>query len=139
MALQPLTKSAGTGLHVAGALAGIHAAEVITEPGEIPVLAGHVAAGDINMEDPIAVRGSPFQEGYRAGDRADVMAEARERLLRRDYAVPPVAGERFCAAFQDRRPERTCFLVVASAARRAVGQPNQRMSYQPPGGHVESL
>ena len=85
---------------------------------------GHVAAGDINVQNPIAGRADPFQHGNRASDRADVMAEARERLLRRDYTMSPIAGERFFAAFQNWRPEWADLPVVALSARRAERQPN---------------
>jgi hypothetical protein len=84
------------------------------------MLPGHVAASDIHMQDPIAVRGGPFQQRHRAGDRANVVAEARERLLWRDHAVSPIVGERLFAVLQNRRAEQTRFPVVASAARRAV-------------------
>src|SRR5262249_58395576 len=92
--LQPLAQRAGPGLRVAGALAGVHGAQVVAQLTEGAGKPGDVAPRDVNVQDAVAVRGRPLQQWHRAGDGADVVAVPGQRFLRRDHAVAPVAGVR---------------------------------------------
>src|SRR5262249_12814096 len=103
IALQRFAQRAGPGLRVAGALAGVHGAQVAAQLAERPGKPGAVASGDVNVQNAVAVRGGPLQQRHRAGDRADVVAVPRQRLLWRYDAVAPVAGVPLLAVSQSRR------------------------------------
>ena len=133
VALQPLAQGAGLGLDVGGALAGVGAAQVAAQAAQGARPPGGVVAGQVDVDDAVAVRAAPLQQRHGPGDRADVPAEALQRLLRRNAAAAAVPRVGLARALQRQRLGRAVDRG-GPPARRARRLADQFVRLAPPVG-----
>src|SRR5690349_10139830 len=81
----------------------------------------------VNVHRAVVAGAGALQHRYGAGDRANVMVEPLDRLLRIDHAVSAVAHERLLSALQFQGAKLPHITVTAMSTRRTIRKSRERV------------